>query len=404
MKQFRKRKLNNKGLSLVEILVTVVILALISAPIIDSFIHAINVNSQSRTIQNGTAVAQDVAELFETFDLEYLVESYSGQEKNGITVSCDSNGIYTFTGIPMNGADGEEFVVDVKLDPTTYQSDFVGSDEDQDEEEQKKIVVNDVQLPVFSGLYGTDSIMLYSQYAGPDDTIKEEFRKNGLNENICNKLNTYEQRKYVQKKTNIDVKCTYIGNDQEGYPTYTYVVKVDIVYTYDNNVVTATATTAAKYLEKTYNNKTIHNIYMLCPIYDRYGYFGECTDSIYINYSYDSNGSNVEAENMYFYIAEQDMKSIDPDTGVVRDVQRRIPVSNLYVNGNSYTNYIGNTGTSKISNSKLQVYTNIGDSMYGLTYGDGEHKHSTEKSLYDMKLTVRLKGDDKVVTTFSTAK
>ena len=57
----------------------------------------------------------------------------------------ETTGKYTFDGIPMQGADGEDFLVTVELDPTAYTE---GSAED-------KIVVNDVNLPVFSGLYGS---------------------------------------------------------------------------------------------------------------------------------------------------------------------------------------------------------------------------------------------------------
>ena len=77
MKHIRERKLNNKGVSLVEILVTVVIVALLSSPIINSFLQTMSVNSNARLMQNGTAVAEDTAELFKVFDVDALVETYS---------------------------------------------------------------------------------------------------------------------------------------------------------------------------------------------------------------------------------------------------------------------------------------------------------------------------------------
>lgn len=141
MKQLKKTKLNNKGLSLVEILVTVVIVALISAPIVDSFLHAIHVNSEARLIQNGTAVAQDTAELFEVFDVKTLVDSYTA---DGVNVTYDdAKKVYKFENIPMTGADGEEFEVDVKLDPTAYKLGLNAENKDM-------IKVNDQELPVFS--------------------------------------------------------------------------------------------------------------------------------------------------------------------------------------------------------------------------------------------------------------
>ncbi len=393
MKQLKKRKLNNKGLSLVEILVTVVILALISAPIVDSFLSAINVNSKARIIQNGTAVAQDTAELFEVFDLQALVDLYKA---DNVDVKFDNTtGVYTFEKIPMTGADGEEFEVDVKLDPTSYKN---GVDKDNNE----KIKVNGVGLPVFSGLYGSDCIMLYRQYAGPDETLADLFAP-VLDATTLANINKDAVRKLITKSTNVNIECTYDDVTQR----YTYAVSVKITYTYNG----VTQVTAEKHLEKAYKAEEIHNVYMLCPIFDRYttdgtgsisgsSYHG--TDKIYIDYKY--NGAPEHKHNMYFYIAEQDMKN-----KIDNSRRQSISPKNIYIKclqqGDAdlgymdYTQYIN-------ENKNLKVYTNIGDdyinfnNIYGLTYGD----YNTGTSLYEMEVTVRLKGEDDVVTTFNAAK
>ena len=68
----KKRKLNNKGLSLVEILVAMVILALVSGPLLHTFVSAAVYNRQAKERQRTTTAAQSVMEGFKAFDLEEL--------------------------------------------------------------------------------------------------------------------------------------------------------------------------------------------------------------------------------------------------------------------------------------------------------------------------------------------
>lgn len=96
---------DNRGVSLVEILATVAIIAIISTPLINSFINAIKLNGQARVIQNGTSVAQDMAEVFKVFEVEQLVKNYEDQ---GVEVIYDeTTGKYTFSNIAVEGADGK---------------------------------------------------------------------------------------------------------------------------------------------------------------------------------------------------------------------------------------------------------------------------------------------------------
>ena len=376
-KRFFSKKLNNKGMSLVEILVTVAIIAIIAAPLINSFLNAMQVNSKARTIQNGTAVAQDTAELFKVFDVATLVDSY---EADGVTVTYDdATGVYTFEGIEAAGADGESFVVDVKLDPTQYKTD-AGSG---------KVEVNDVNLPVFSGLYGSDCIMLYRQYAGPDEQLAELFAGK-LEADILENINTVAVRQDITKSSVVNIVCDYDSMTGK----YLYTVNLEITYTYDNT----TPVYAVKMLEKSYNENEIHNIYMLCPIFDRFSIeagngFYYNTDKIQINYTY--NGAPEYKHDMYFYIAEQNMTNMLPG----QTFQERINPRNVYINGVQYTEYANEY-------NNLKVYTNIGDNdasfenKYSLTYGD----YNTGTALYEMSVEVRLEGEDNVVTTFTTSK
>lgn len=390
MKHFKfKRKLNNKGLSLIEILVTVAIVALVAAPLINSFLGAMKTNSKARIIQNGTAVAQDTAELFKVFDVQALVDTYT--DVDGVTVTYDSaTGAYAFEGLTATGADGESFVVDVELDPTQYEA--TGNVA----EDANRVIVNDVNLPVFSSLHRSDAIVLYRQYAGSDDQLADLF-EGKLSPSILTTIDSPEVRKKITKSTVVNIDCTYDSTMEK----FLYEVSLELTYTYNDSV----SVQAIKTLEKTYGENEIHNIYLLCPIFDRYttsnpsgdGSYYYNTDKIYVNYTY--NGLPDKQHKIYVYIAEQNMSVLASGyTG-----QMRINPGNIILTTNSFT---GSYMNYENENNYLKVYTNIGDAdeyfenKYSLTYGD----YNTGTSLYNMNVTVKQEGSDDVIAKFNTSK
>ena len=124
-------------------------------------------------------------------------------------------------------------------------------------------------------------------------------------------------------------------------------------------------------------------------------------DVINIVYDFDET-TGATPHDVYFYIAEQNMNNIGYDN----TKQERIHPENLLVNGVQYVNY-----DNLDEDNNLKVYTNIGSTYdmgdkvnmnknFTLTYGD----YNTGTSLYEMEVTVKLDGEDKVVATFNTAK
>lgn len=370
-------KKNNKGISLVEILATIAIIAIIAAPLINSFISAMKVNSKARTIQNGTAVAQDTAELFKAFSLEALVEEY---ENEGVEVEIDeATGKYTFKDIAITGADKEKFLVTVELNPDVYKGG-----------ESEKLQINDVDLPVFSGLFGSDCVMLYRQYAGYDDQLKDLFTGR-LEDEVLEKITDQSERSKIKKTTDVNITCDYKSVSEE----YDYTITLTMTYTYDN----VESVSVTRSMQKVYNGSQIHSVYMICPIFDLYS-STEVGDGFYynsdiINVYYTYTGDSAKKQDLYFYIAEQEMYNVGQNSSM----RERINPRNLYVNGVNYTMYNPELSTAK-------VYTNIGDkdtsftNNYGLTYGN----YSSGNALYQMDISVKLEGNDKTVVTFSTTK
>lgn len=377
-----KLKKNNKGMSLIEVLVTIAVVALVAVPLVNSFINTIKTNAQASLIQNGTAVAQDTAELFKVFSVESMAASYEGVD--GVTVDVDeTTGKYTFDGIPMQGADGEDFLVTVELDPTAYTK---GSAED-------KIVVNDVNLPVFSGLYGSDCIMLYRQYASFDEQLADLFADKLDADTLAN-INTAAVRSKMTKSSDINVACVYSEAEEQ----YHYTISIEMTYVYNSGE----SVVVVKNIEKTYKGDEIHSVYLICPIFDLYTTTGVVRDKYYyntdkINLNYTYEGTPEKKHELYFYIAEQQMYNVGTDSTKLE----RINPANVTINGVAYTSY-DTTSTDNM----LKLYTNVGDeditnpTQYGLTYGD----YNTGTALYQMNVTVKQEGSNDVVAVFTTTR
>lgn len=84
MKTWRcqRRKLNNTGVSLVEIVVAMFLLAIVTVSVLTVLVYSIRLNSRSRTRQQTTAAAQTVMENFKAYSVRELCEQFNGIQEN----------------------------------------------------------------------------------------------------------------------------------------------------------------------------------------------------------------------------------------------------------------------------------------------------------------------------------
>ena len=399
-KTFIKLKNDNRGISLIEILVTIAMILILAGPLINSLLNSRIVNSNARLTQNGTTVAQDMAEKFKTVPIEELCETY----KDKYVVNA-TTGIYKFSDIQVNGPSGEKFTVDVTLDPTAYVAGNEGN----------KNPVNNEKLPGMSSIYGANCIKLYKYYTAADEKLKEMFRNKVNNTRILNNLYG-EYRKGLSKDTTIDIKCWY----SEATDRYEYNVELKMTYILD----LASVNNGARLFNKPNDNGPGHGgddddehqpasgvyrvthteliegvsfsstedqlIYLICPIFDICNNnFGYCTDKISINYHFDDRNGGTQPD-LHFYLAEQETYKKGSTT-----IKQKINPYNVKVNGLDLSHYNAST-------SKLKMCTNLtkpgGANLLDLTY---EFKDSGI-ALYEM--TVEVSEKDKVVAEFISTK
>ena len=101
-----RKELNNKGFSLVELMIATVILALIVAPLLHSFVTAANTTVKSRQMGDITLASENIAEAVEAAPLKDLLSSEVSANKcfagaTGKSLYTYQNGTYT----PANASD-----------------------------------------------------------------------------------------------------------------------------------------------------------------------------------------------------------------------------------------------------------------------------------------------------------
>lgn len=384
VKIFLKLKKNNKGVSLVEVLVTLAVVVIMAGPLINGFLNAMGVNSNARTIQNGTTVGQDLVEEFEALPVEQLCGIYEEYLPEDFLATYEEGDILTFTGIPVDGPNGEEFEVDITLDPTAYNADG------------DKLNVNNVELPGMSSLYASNSIMLYKDYVDADDDLKNLFAATGeLDNDILENLNTNAQRQKMSKATNITVKCTY--NDVSD--KYDYDIEMEMSYSYKKSATDVVTVTEERLVEDMiFDGDQTHTIYLVCPVFDIYtwasvGGVSYATDSINIEYVY--HGMPEDKKDVYFYLAEQEVNNKTHP-----NIRQRINPTNVKVKELETVYSITDASKKFDRESTIMLNTNIGKDTADLTYVN----QVSGIALYDMDVQVRLAGDSKVIAEFTSSK
>jgi len=181
------RKKRNGGFSLVEVIIAMAVLAIVSVPLIRSFVLSASVNQNSRRTQSASNVAQSVSEVFGNLSLEDIVLKATGSKYGDIIQTSESGSVnvasfgssgfklaysnpdddtdlrkYAFVNIPdvlsgsgnayWTGDQGEKFYVSVVLDPT-------GSSVVED--------VNKYYKPSISDIIGTNYVV-YDEFTESD--------------------------------------------------------------------------------------------------------------------------------------------------------------------------------------------------------------------------------------------
>ena len=376
MKRFFKFDNNDKGFSLVEVLVAMAVLAVISIPLIQTFVMSANINKNAKRLQNATDVGQDVAEYFTTIgmgelrnkykDVDDLCGKYDVDPDTGIVIFQNvGSGNVDADGVPYYvGADGEKFYVTVVMDPAEYHDDS-SSLEIKD--------INNYISPELGDLFSIDTVTAYTQFTKYDSRIKKAFKTSypGVAE--------IQNIEYKDIKKTVDV---FIEQEQNATnPSkidYSYSITVKYTYCTVNGV---------DYVETPYSMSyhfviadgvcdatgIIPDLYLLYTPFDtndkdRTNLLAR--DEIIINYRTGSMEASWE-KGVNVYIVQQDGGTYC--AGVNRD----------NVKMKAYNEAITSAYTRYPTIAKLDIYSNITGWQKNVTAGS-----SNMLKLYEMKVYI----------------
>lgn len=106
-----KIQLNNQGLSLVELLVAIIILAIIIVPFLNSFVASARANSKAALTHRATVVAQNIMEGLKTDDLGKIIRQFNYPEKGFDIIAKgflpDSSAASIYEAVAMTDPEGE---------------------------------------------------------------------------------------------------------------------------------------------------------------------------------------------------------------------------------------------------------------------------------------------------------
>ena len=128
-----RKELNNKGFSLVELLIATIILGIVVAPLLHTFVTAANTTARSRQLGDATLLGENVAELVEAADLKDLNKLFEAPYFDTDATDPNNNPpdttysvnagteVYSLSakGVPSGSS---TFNVKVTLDPSPYRT------------------------------------------------------------------------------------------------------------------------------------------------------------------------------------------------------------------------------------------------------------------------------------------
>lgn len=83
----RNRKLNNAGMSLVEVIVAIAILSIVILPVLHTFVSSAMYNARARSRQQTTAAAQTVLENFKAYSVKEICKQFVHVEGKNFIVN-----------------------------------------------------------------------------------------------------------------------------------------------------------------------------------------------------------------------------------------------------------------------------------------------------------------------------
>lgn len=240
-----QKKQQNKGFTLIEVLVAMLILAIIVAPLLHAFVTASITNAKAKQLLRATTLAQNVMEEMKAYSLEDIARQFNGYAVD-TGIAGLGNGAYEAV------LDGTDYVpaktaADVEVEGGTVTASvgdegvFLGQ-----EDEAYHFILNEVAMQnamydvaihvtenQYNGTYKIADITsmnrsdcaYYAQESDLDALVAKEFETRNINygDNATAQLSATEFQALMSRKITIDVEAENNGNESVKV-TYLYSI------------------------------------------------------------------------------------------------------------------------------------------------------------------------------------
>lgn len=397
-----KKQLNNKGFSLVELLIATVILAIVVAPLLHTFVTASVTAARSRRIGDATLAGQNVAETVEASTLSQLLNApdpsvyfdgadskkfYKLEGGDYVEISAADAGPDVYhMGIENLRAGGSVFNAMVSFDAAAYKA--------VDPESSPKI--NDLKIVDYSNM---DAVFAQSRDSDdPDKLSRSDFESKAasrtgswetsnakVNRKITLNVTETDGKIYASLDFDYEYTCPYTTEDADGNIEYhTGTIKTDTI-SYQLLPQGFSVTT----------NGRLPNVYLM--YYPMYGEPSVYNDTIVIH--------NKIAQPFKLFLVKERVADTEVTDELKSDeLQYKAHIEQYVPDGTPSKNY-----AVIYSNVREDLYSNSDTPLSGVTYkiyrGDwwevsgsfaGEHgalvSKSSKNRLYDV--TIRIYDSD----------
>jgi prepilin-type N-terminal cleavage/methylation domain-containing protein len=347
-------KHDNKGLTLIEIVVTIAIIGIVAVPLLNSFMVGMRTNNTARNSEDAVQMAQNLAEAFQTTDIDTIVSTGKvGDYQVNITPGSTES-------LTTTDADGYwskyDFVV----------TDAVKGDANENYYLEATLKATGLTaVPDMVDVGDSGVIKIDDKYYQYDAQYKEEG--------------------YTRKTATLKIEGEYDAATDDGI--YKYKVTLKEEFSKGTDIATVDVYSTSKILKSSDEQA---NIYLLCNYFDK---SLSSTDTINIDYEFKSTGTEP-ACNVFLIQQTIEGCSLNPDKititktgGYVYDESK--PESAL--ENNKGLNIYSNVGTDSTP-LKIQYYK---DGIVTGTLAQKSGDTVSTKNRYTIyELEVKVREDD----------